>query len=153
MIGMLDSIDRALADAVAESGSHREKLERVLDALNELLASRPHIARIVIRLFIDGSGAAEDPALAHTIRRVIGRLLAFYREGVEAGAFRRLSSRHAFLSVFGMVLFHYAAPAFSAAVLDAPDVFAADVVAWRGSEVRQLLLGGVLASSASDASD
>jgi hypothetical protein len=153
MIGMLDSIDRALADAVAESGSHREKLERVLDAWNGLLASRPHIARIAIRLFIDGSGASEDPALAHTIRRVIGRLLAFYREGVEAGAFRRLSSRHDVLSVFGVVLFHCAAPAFSAAVLDAPDVSAADLVAWRGSAVPQLVLGGVLVPSASDACD
>lgn len=151
VIGMLESFERALTGAVTASGSHRDQLEGVLEALNGLLASRPHFARIVIRLFIDGAGAVDDPALGPTLRRVIGRLLVFYREGVEAGAFRHLSSRHLFLSTFGLALFHYAAPEFSAEVLQTPDVFAPEVVAWRGAQVRRLLLDGVLAPAAGEA--
>ena len=37
------------------------------------------------------------------IQRVVGRVLAFYREGVDAGAFVRQSSRHVFLSLLGAI--------------------------------------------------
>jgi len=140
---MLDVFERAVGAALASEGSHPERLERVLDALNDVLAERPSYASILTRIFID-AGEADFEAIAPSIRRLIGGVMAFYREGVDAGAFRRLSARHAFQSVFGMTLFHYAAPVFSAAVLGVEDIYAPEAVRWRRQEVRRLLLRGML---------
>lgn len=140
---MLEAFERALSASASAPGTHRERFEHLLDALNALLAQRPNYARILIRVFIDGAGV-DYPAIAPTIRRVIGTLLTFYRDGVAAGAFQRHSSRHLFLSVFGMALFHYAAPEFSGGVLEVADVFAESALQWRGEAVRRLLLEGVL---------
>jgi hypothetical protein len=70
--------------------------------------------------------------------------MAFHGEGVKAGAFAPRSSRHFFLSFFGMTLFHYAAPEFSARILGVEDVFAEDVRDRRRDEAQSLLLEGVL---------
>ncbi len=69
--------------------------------------------------------------------------MSFYRRGVDAGAFRRVSTRHFFQSAFGLMLFHYAAPAFSAAILGVDDVFTRPVVTWRRDEVISLLRDGI----------
>jgi TetR/AcrR family transcriptional regulator len=140
---MLEAFERALSGPASASGTHRQRFEQLLDGLNAVLAERPNYARILIRVFIDGAGV-DYPAIAPTIRRVIGALLSFYHDGVETGAFQRHSSRHLFLSVFGMTLFHYAAPEFSGGVLEQPDVFAPAAREWRGDAVRRLLLEGVL---------
>ena len=76
--------------------------------------------------------------------RVVERVLLFYRQGVDAGVFRRVSARHFFQSAVGMMLFHYAAPGFSSRVLGVPDIFRSDVVTWRRDEVVSLLRDGVL---------
>jgi hypothetical protein len=47
--------------------------------------------------------------------------------------------------VLGGVVFHYATGSFGAAVLGVDDLFTQRVVAWRGEELRKLILGGVLA--------
>ena len=140
---MLEAFEKAIAAAVASEGSHRERLERLLAVFNDLLAGKPQYARILMRIFIDGAGP-DYRAIGPAIRRVIGSVLEFYRGGVDAGTFRRHSARHLFQSLFGMMLFHYATPEFSAAVLEVEDIFAADAVAWRRDAVRQLLLRGVL---------
>ena len=79
-----------------------------------------------------------------SVQRVVERLMRFYRGGIDAGVFRRLSARHFFQSVFGMMLFRYAAPGFSAIVLGVPDIFSSDVVAWRRDEALKLLREGAL---------
>jgi len=71
--------------------------------------------------------------------------MSCYRRGVDAGTFRRISTRHFFLSSFGLMLFHYAAPVFSATILGVEDIFTGPVVAWRRDEVLSLLRDGVLA--------
>jgi hypothetical protein len=78
------------------------------------------------------------------IERVVGRLLAFYREGVDANAFAKLSSRNLFQSLLGISVFHYATGEFGAQVLGVDDIFTQNAVAWRREEVRQLVLRGVL---------
>jgi len=140
---MLEVFERSLGAALASEGSHPERLERVLDVLNDLLAERPSYASILTRIFID-AGEADFEAIGPSIRRLIGGLMAFYRQGVDAGAFRRLSARHVFQSMFGMTLFHYAAPLFSAGVLEVDDVYAPEAVRWRREQVRRLILRGVL---------
>jgi len=119
------------------------QLEALATRINDLLAEHPNYARILFRLFVDPQ-PPEMQGLYPSVQRVVERILLFYRKGVDAGVFRRRSTRHFFQSAFGMILFHYAAPRFSATVLGVPDVFTKDTVTWRRDEVLALLREGVL---------
>ena len=140
---MLEAFERVVNQALAPPGSPRERLERLAGDFNDLLAERPHYARIMIRIFTEGAGIDEE-AVAPSVRRVIGRVLAFHREGMEAGVFARRSSRHFFQSFFGAIVFHYAAPEFSAQVLGVDDISSPEVVRWRRDEVLDLVLSGLV---------
>jgi TetR/AcrR family transcriptional regulator len=140
---MLETFDRALVQALEVSDAPEKRLERLVTGFNQLLAEHASYARILIRVFVDSPGVDASRVLP-IVERVIGRLFLFYREGVDAGAFRRLSSRHFFQHFLGMGVFHYAAPFFSARVLGVRDIFTADAVAWRSEEVLQVLQDGVL---------
>ncbi len=141
---MVEAFDEALARAVEAPGTYPERLGHLVDGFNDVLAANPHYARILTRIFVD-AGGADYQAVGAIIRRAIGRVLSFFREGMDAGAFTRRSSRHFFLSLLGMSIFHYAAPEFGAAITGVKDSFEPDAVAWRRSEVKRLLFEGVLA--------
>ena len=140
---MLEAFEQVLGEALERPGTHRERLQNALASFNQLLARRPNYGRILIRIFIDSAGVDYEQ-VAPAIERVIGGVMAFHGEGVKAGAFAPRSSRHFFLSFFGMSLFHYAAPEFSARILGVEDVFAEDVCEKRRDAVQSLLLEGVL---------
>lgn len=140
---MLETFDRVLVEALGGSDAPEKRLERLVTGSNQLLAEHPSYARILIRVFVDSPGVDASRVLP-IVERVIGRLFRFYREGVDAGAFRRLSSRHFFQHFLGLSIFHYAAPFFSARVLGVEDIFAAEAVAWRNEEVLGALQDGVL---------
>ena len=141
--GMLEDFDRTVRAAVEAPDPPETRLERLVAELNGLLAERPNYARILIRVFVDRP-AVDASRVLPLVERVVGRIFRFYREGVDAGAFRRLSSRHFFLSTLGMTVFHYATPFFSARILGVEDVFTRPVVSWRRDEVTSLLADGVL---------
>jgi TetR/AcrR family transcriptional regulator len=140
---MLEAFDHAVSTAVESADPPERRLERLVTQINDLLAEHPTYARILIRVFVDRP-MVEASRVVPIVERVIGRVFRFYREGVDSGAFRRLSSRHVFQSVLGMTVFHYAAPFFSARILGVEDVFTRDVVGWRREEVYQLAADGVL---------
>lgn len=140
---MLETFDSALDEALEGSDAPEKRLERLVSRFNQLLAEHPSYARIMIRIFVDRPGVDASRVLP-LVERAIGRLFRFYREGVDSGAFRRLSSRHFFQNLLGMTVFHYAAPFFSARVLGVEDVFAPDAVAWRRDELLRVLEDGVL---------
>lgn len=142
---ILEDLDRVVAGALETTETPQRQLEELVTRFNELLAANPNFARILLRVFVDRPPGL-TATLLPTLTRVIGRVMACYQRGVEAGTFRRISTRHFFLSSFGLMLFHYAAPAFSAAVLGVEDVFTGSVVAWRRDEVLELLRAGVLAN-------
>jgi len=142
---MLEAFDRTVSHAIESGTDHGDRLERLLGMLNDLLAERRNYSQILIRIFVDR--VEMDPTLLkEPIERVVGRILLFYREGIEAGAFRRLSPRHFFQTLLGSVVFHYAARDFSAGVLGVADVFTHSAVAWRREELRKLLLHGLIES-------
>lgn len=144
---MLEAFDRTLSQAIASGRSPAERLERLLDMLNDLLAERRNYSQILIRIFVDRV-EMDSALLKEPIERVVGRVLVFYREGIEAGAFRRLSPRHFFQTLLGATVFHYAACDFSAGVLGVADVFTHSAVAWRREELRKILLHGLLEPAA-----
>jgi TetR/AcrR family transcriptional regulator len=140
---MLESLRDTVVRGLESGGSHAERFESLLGELNDLLAERPNYSKILFRIFVDRSpfdfGAARE-----LVQDLIGRILRFYREGVDAGEFRRLSARHLFMSLMGTVFFHYASADFAAAVLDVEDVFTSNVVGWRRQEIHKLMAHGVI---------
>jgi hypothetical protein len=141
---MLRAFERSMSEAMASDSSHAEKARTVADRFHDLLAANPSYSQILIRIFVDRIPIDESTS-APIVRRIIEGGLAFFHEGVENGAFRKLSSRHVFQSVMGMAIFHYAGGEFSASVLGVPDIFEAEAVHWRREEFRKLLLHGILA--------
>ncbi|MCX5740542.1 MAG: TetR/AcrR family transcriptional regulator [Proteobacteria bacterium] len=148
---ILEDLDRVVAAALETSETPEHQLEELVTRFNAMLAEKPNCARILLRVFVDRPPGL-TATLLPTLTRVIGRVMSCHRRGVDAGTFHRISTRHFFLSSFGLMLFpfglmlfHYAAPAFSAAVLGIEDVFTGPVVAWRRDEVLSLLRDGVLA--------
>ena len=139
---ILEAFDHCVEIALETNETPESQLEELVGRINDLLAEHPNYARILFRVFVDrppNFTASVLPAVA----RVVDRVMTFYRRGVDAGAFRRVSTRHFFQSAFGLMIFHYAAPAFSAAILGVDDVFTRPVVVWRRDEVISLLREGI----------
>jgi AcrR family transcriptional regulator len=147
LVRMLEAFEHTVSKAIDVPESPESRLERLGDALNELLSERRNYSQILIRIFVDRVRIDGD-ALRPLIERVVGRLLAFYREGIDANAFARVSSRNLFQSLLGILVFHYASGEFGAQVLGVDDIFSEKAVAWRRKEVRKLVLRGVLQGEA-----
>jgi TetR/AcrR family transcriptional regulator len=141
---ILEAFDHCIATALESSGSPEGQLEELVARVNDLLAERPNYARILLRVFVD-HGPSEMETVLPTVRRMGDRVLQFFQRGIDEGAFRPLSSRHILQSVFGMMIFHYAAPYYSARMVGVDDVFTRPVVAWRRDEVISLLRDGMRA--------
>jgi TetR/AcrR family transcriptional regulator len=149
---MLEAFERAVLAALDASQPPERQLEATVARINEVLAEHINYGRILFRVFVDPQ-PPEAARVLPSVQRVVERLMTFYRSGVDAGAFQRLSARHIFQSIFGMMLFHYAAPSFSARVLGVADVFTGDVVNWRRDEVIALLRTGVIRQQDEDQTD
>jgi TetR/AcrR family transcriptional regulator len=147
LAAMLERFDDTVAVAVETDEAPDRRLLRLIAQVNDLLAERRNYARILIRVFVDRP-PIEAAELIPIVERVVGRVMRFYRQGRDAGAFRHVSSRHFFMSVLGMTVFHYAAPGFSARILGVEDVFTRPTVSWRREEVTALLARGVLTDEA-----
>jgi TetR/AcrR family transcriptional regulator len=143
LVRMLEAFDQAVSKAIGGPESPAGRLERLIDTLNDLLSEQRNYSQILIRIFVDRV-QIDGVALRPLIERVVGRLLAFYREGVDAAVFAKLSSRNLFQSLLGALVFHYATGEFGAQVLEVDDIFTRSAVAWRREEVRRLILRGVL---------
>jgi TetR/AcrR family transcriptional regulator len=140
---MLETFDQVIARATSRGEPSAETMEGILDDLNDVLALHPNFSRILIRIFVDRI-EIDSSGIKPIIERIINPLLRFYADGVERGAFRKLSSRHVFLTVLGAAIFHYAAEESSRDILGIDDVYSANAVEWRRSELRRLLTGGIL---------
>jgi TetR/AcrR family transcriptional regulator len=150
LVRMLEAFDHTVSQAIDRPESPASRLERLCDALNDLLSEQRNYSQILIRILVDRV-EIDGAALGPLIERIVGRLLGFYREGVDAGAFAKLSSRNLFQSLLGVCVFHYATGEFGARVLGVDDIFTQSAVAWRRDEVRRLVLRGVVRHDAPDA--
>jgi TetR/AcrR family transcriptional regulator len=145
---MLSDFQRTLAAALDSPGTPPQRLVRLLDDLNALLAERRNYSQILIRVFVDRV-EVDGTRIGPLIEEVVGRVLAFHRDGVERGDFAKLSSRHLFQTLLGALVFHYATGEFGAGVLGVDDIFTRQAVAWRRDELRRLVLRAVLRDVAS----
>jgi len=144
LLRMLEGFERTVRDALEpDSLPHEDRLVRVLDGMNDLLAEHPHYSQLLIRLFVD---RVPLPASAYrpVVEGTLGRLLAFFREGIDSGVFLKRSSRHLLQTMIGGLVFHYASGDFGAQVLGVDDLFTRGAVAWRREEMRRLVLHAVL---------
>ncbi|RIL07762.1 MAG: hypothetical protein DCC71_02015 [Proteobacteria bacterium] len=147
---MLEAFESAVGAVLDAEEPPDRKLESLAARINDVLAQNPNYGRILFRVFVDPQPQEANHVLP-VVQRVVARVLLFYKSGADAGAFRRISSRHFFLSAFGAMLFHYAAPSFGARLFGIPDVFTSDAVSWRRDEVIKLLRDGVRARPDEDA--
>jgi TetR/AcrR family transcriptional regulator len=143
LLRMLDAFDGCVKGAIDGAGTPPERLAHLLDALNELFVERRNYSRILLRLFTDRA-PIEAETVGPVVERVVGRVIGFYKAGVDSGDFVRQSSRHTFQTLLGALLFHYASLGFGAAVIGVDDIFAPDAAAWRGHAARRLLLRAML---------
>jgi len=140
---MLERMDRVVALATSRGDPSVETLELLIDDLNRFLAENPNYSQILIRIFVDRI-EIDSRRIEPIVERMINPVLRFYAAGVAKGVFRKLSSRHALLTVLGAAIFHYAAGSTSGDILGLDDIFSPGAVEWRRQEIRRLLTEGIL---------
>jgi len=143
---MLDRLDRVVGLATSRGDPSVETLELLIDDLNGILAENPNYSQILIRIFVDRI-EIDSSRIEPIVERVINPVLRFYAAGVAKGVFRKLSSRHVFLTVLGAAIFHYAAGETSSSILGIDDIFSTGAVEWRRQEISRLLIEGILPRS------
>ena len=144
LAGMMGTFDGQIAKVLDGEGSHAERLIRVVDGMNDLLAERPSYAQVIIRIFIDQYEITSSRLLQEPVERLIARLVTFLKSGMDAGEFVRCSSRHLLTSTLGAVVFHYATGETGALLLGVDNILTHDVVSWRRKEMRGLVERAVL---------
>ncbi len=140
---ILQAFDETIGSALDREETPAKRLYRLHDSINDLLAERRNYARILIRIFVDRPDVNLDET-GPLVESVVGRLLVFFKEGMEAGVFRRGSPRHMFQSAMGTLVFHYATGEIGGAILGVEDIFSSQAVQWRRREVRRTALLGIL---------
>jgi len=99
---LIDTISKALAQAVMSPGTFAERLDALMIALTTALGEHPHAARILIREVMD-AGAAMHAGLGDTLDQLLQLALTFTREGQNRGEFvGDCDPVHLLLSVVGM---------------------------------------------------
>ncbi len=140
---MLEAFDYVFTRTARRGNLSVETLRAAIGDLNDVLGQNPNFARILTRIFIDRI-AVDASTIEPLIEGILNPLLKFYSAGVSAGIFRKMSSRHALLSVIGAATFYYAAGESSSDIVGIEDVFDADAVDWRRREFCTFVLGGLL---------
>jgi TetR/AcrR family transcriptional regulator len=146
---VFERIDERVAPTFAASGTYAEQLTRAIDALIDALAEHPTTARLLLRgLFEDDDLPTEaEPALAEVegaIERILGRVLALLRKGIDAGDFRDAEPGQVLQTLIGAVVYHFASGELGEGLTGAP-LFSSDAVRRRKEEIRKMLLCGLTA--------
>lgn len=147
---VFERIDERLAPMLTGPGSPLVRLEGCLDALIDALAEHPTTARLLLRgLFEDDdlpeAAQAEVTATERTLFGILERILSMLREGIETGAFRRVSARHTLQTLIGATVYHFASGEFGEGIFGRP-LFSAESVRRRKQEVKALIHSGLAAS-------
>jgi len=147
---ILAHIEATLLRALAQGGDPVARLDRLIDAFIDELATHPTHARLLLRsLFEDDELAGDLPEEQEanaTLQRITTSMAHLLREGMTTGAFRLASVTHTLQSLIGITIYHFASGEFGDELIGRP-VFSAAEVKRRKHEVRALLHGGLLRGS------
>jgi AcrR family transcriptional regulator len=142
-----DRVSRGLGVILAEGGSPRQRLERVIAGLSAMIREVPDHPRIVLREVASGAVHLPDDVLARMLE-VVGVVQGLLAEGVAAGELRRTEPLLTHLAIVGAVVFLNAVlPLRERAAALAPDRAIPDGEPDIGAFLADLLLEGLAAQS------
>jgi len=149
LLRVLGRIDERMRPALAAPGPPIERLDRGLDALIDALAEHPASARLLLRGLVEDEAfpadlGPEGDTVERRIAELLGGIQGLLREGIEQGAFRRVSIPHTMQTLIGATVYHFASGEFGEDLLGGP-LLSADEVRRRKDEVRALLHHGLAA--------
>ena len=149
LLRVLGRIDERMRPALAAPGPPLERLDRGLDALIDALAEHPATARLLLRGLVEDEAfpadlGPEGDTVERRIAELLGGIQGLLREGIEQGAFRRVSIPHTMQTLIGATVYHFASGEFGEDLLGGP-LLSADEVRRRKDEVRALLHHGLAA--------
>jgi TetR/AcrR family transcriptional regulator len=146
---VLGRIQERLQPALARPGGPLERLEGWSDALVDALAEHPTTARLLLRGLVEEEDFPDQPLPeAQRAERLLGEILqgihGLLREGIEQGAFRKLSVPHMVQTLIGATVYHFASGEVGESIIGRP-LLSAEAVHRRKQELRSLLHQGLAA--------
>ncbi len=149
---VLGRIQERLEPVLARSAGPIEKLEGWVDALVDALAEHPTTARLLLRGLVEEEDFPDEPLPeAQRAERLLAAILqgihGLLREGIEQGAFRRVSVPHTVQTLIGATVYHFASGELGESIMGRP-LLSAEAVRRRKQELRNLLHQGLAAQTA-----
>ncbi len=144
---VLGRIRQRLDAALRTAPEPRAGLHAWVEALVDALAEYPTSARLLLRgLFEDHDlpRLPEAERAEQVLGHILGQIHRLLRDGVESGAFRRVSVPDTLQTLIGATVYHFASGEVGEGVLGAP-IFSAQAVARRKRELARLLDEGLAA--------
>ena len=149
---VLGRIQERLEPALASAGGPTERLEGWVDALVDALAEHPATARLLLRGLVEEEDFPVEPLpeaqrAEPLLAEILQGIHALLREGIEQGAFRRVSVPHTVQTLIGATVYHFASGEIGESILGRP-LLSAEAVRRRKQELRNLLHQGLAAQTA-----
>jgi TetR/AcrR family transcriptional regulator len=146
---VLGRIRERLAPALASSAAPLEKLDALVDALVDALAEHPTTARLLLRGLVEEEDFPDEPLPeAERAERQLGEILAsihaLLEDGIERGAFRRVSVPHTVQTLIGATVYHFASGEVGESIVGGP-LLSAEAVRQRKRELQELMRQGLSA--------
>ena len=149
---VLARIQERLEPALARTAPPLERLEGWVDALVDALAEHPASARLLLRGLVEDEDFPDEPLpeaqrAEWLLAEILQGIHALLREGIEIGAFRKVSVPHTVQTLIGATVYHFASGELGESIMGRP-LLSADAVRRRKQELRNLLHQGLAAQSA-----
>jgi TetR/AcrR family transcriptional regulator len=153
---VLGRIQERLQPALAKPVGPLERLEGWSDALVDALAEHPTTARLLLRGLVEEEDFPDQPLPeAQRAEELLGEILqgihGLLREGIEQGAFRKVSVPHMVQTLIGATVYHFASGEVGESIIGRP-LLSAEAVRRRKQELRDLLQRGLAALPAGERS-
>lgn len=147
---VLDDLDGALTQALAEGGSPTERLDRWIATAIDALVARPTAPRLLLRVLFEEdeipAGIPEARKASDTVFHIGALALRLLREGMKSGEFRTANPAHVLQAIIGATVHPLATGRFGEALVGGP-LFAPDEVLARKSSISALIRDGLHATA------
>jgi AcrR family transcriptional regulator len=148
---VMSRIDATVSSALNSSGSHVERLDRVVEAFVDAMVEHPTTPRLLLRGLFEDDDLPDDAqpeaqVFESRLASLVTRLEQLIEEGVVAGAFRTASPAHTLQTLIGAVVYHFASGEFGEGLLGGP-LFTAEAVRRRKQEIVTFMHHGLMAGA------